>query len=67
LTQKQTAEIASLSVFGVGLLGIYFLAKTLKGEFSDFMIALMATLVFVAFYILGQWVKRRIDPPPTAK
>ncbi|GAB1715586.1 MAG: hypothetical protein NTAFB05_06280 [Nitrobacter sp.] len=67
MTQKQTAEIASLCVFGVGLVGVYLLARTLKGEFSDFMIALMATLMFVAFYVLGQWVKRRINPPPTVK
>jgi len=67
LTQKRTAEIASLAVFGVGLVGVYVLAATFKDKFSDFTIAAIATLMFVAFYVLGQWVKRRIDPPPTVK
>jgi hypothetical protein len=63
LTQKQTAEIASLAVFGVGLVGVYILATTFKDAFSDFTIAAVATIMFVAFYVLGQWVKRRINPP----
>lgn len=63
MTKKLTAEIASLSVFGVGLAGVYILASALKGGYSDFVIALFATLMFVAFYVLGQWVKRRINPP----
>lgn len=63
LTQKQTATVASLSVFGVGLVGITVLARILKDEFSDFTITAIATVMFVAFYVLGQWVKRRIDPP----
>ena len=67
LTQKQTAQVASLSVFGVGLVGVYFLATTLRGEFSDFTISAIATIMFVAFYVLGQWVKRRINRPPTVE
>jgi hypothetical protein len=67
VTPKQTATVASLSVFGVGLVAITILARTFKGEFSDFTIAAIATLMFVAFYVLGQWVKRAIDPPPTVK
>jgi hypothetical protein len=63
LTPKQTATVASLSVFGVGLVGITVLARILKDEFSDFTITAIATVMFVAFYVLGQWVKRRIDPP----
>jgi uncharacterized membrane protein YjjP (DUF1212 family) len=63
LTPKQTATVASLSVFGVGLVGITVLARIFKGEFSDFTITAIATVMFVAFYVLGQWVKRRIDPP----
>jgi hypothetical protein len=67
LTKKQTAEIASLAVFGIGLAGVYILASRFKDEFSDFTIAASATIMFVAFYVLGQWVKRRINPPPTVK
>ncbi|ABE63486.1 hypothetical protein Nham_2707 [Nitrobacter hamburgensis X14] len=67
VTPKQTATVASLSVFGVGLVAITILARTFKDEFSDFTIAAIATLMFVAFYVLGQWVKRAIDPPPTVK
>lgn len=67
MTRKQTAEIASLSVFGVGLVGVYFVATAFKDEFSDFTIAAIATIMFVAFYVLGQWVKRRLNPPPTVE
>jgi energy-converting hydrogenase Eha subunit C len=67
LTQKQAAEIASMSVFGVGLVGVYIVATRFKDEFSDFTIAAIATIMFVAFYVLGQWEKRRINRPPTVK
>jgi hypothetical protein len=67
VTPKQTATVASLSVFGVGLVAITILARTFKDEFSDFTIAAIATLMFVAFYVLGQWVKRAIDRPPTVE
>ncbi|MBN9146903.1 MULTISPECIES: hypothetical protein [unclassified Nitrobacter] len=67
LTKKITAEIASLAVFGVGLAAVYILASALKGKYSDFAIAAIATVIFVAFYVLGQWVKRRIDPHRTVE
>jgi hypothetical protein len=67
LTPKQTATVASLSVFGVGLVGITILARIFKGQYSDFTITAIATLMFVVFYVLGQWVKRAIDPPPTVR
>jgi hypothetical protein len=63
LTQKRTAEIASLAVFGVGLVGVYVVATTFKDKSSDFTIAAIATVMFVASYVIGQWVKRRINPP----
>lgn len=65
MTPKQTATVASLAVFGVGLVAITILARAFKGEYSDFTITAIATLMFVVFYVLGQWVKRAIDPPPT--
>jgi hypothetical protein len=49
----------------VGLVAITILARAFKGEYSDFTITAIATLMFVVFYVLGQWVKRAIDPPPT--
>ena len=67
MTKKITAEIASLAVFGVGLAAVYILASALKGKYSDFAIAAIATVIFVAFYVLGQWVKRRIDPHRTVE
>ena len=67
LTPKQTATVASLSVFGVGLVGITILARVFKDQYSDFTITAIATLMFVVFYVLGQWVKRAIDPPPTVR
>lgn len=67
LTRKFVAEIASLAVFGVGLAVVYILAKALKGDVADLTIALIATVIFVASYVLGQWVKRTINPPHTAK
>jgi hypothetical protein len=67
VTPEQTATVASLAVFGVGLVAITILARVFKGEFSDFTIAAIATLMFVGFYVLGQWVKRALNPPPTVK
>lgn len=67
MTKKITAEIASLAVFGIGLAAVYILASALKGKYSDFAIAAIATVIFVAFYVLGQWVKRRIDPHHTVE
>lgn len=67
MTKKITAEIASLAVFGIGLAAVYILASALKGKYSDFAIAAIATVIFVAFYVLGQWVKRRIDPHRTVE
>lgn len=43
LTRKFIAEVASLVVFGVGLAGVYILAKVLKDEAADLTIALIAT------------------------
>ncbi len=67
LPRKFVAEIASLAVFGVGLAVVYILAKTLKGDVADLTIALIATVIFVASYVLGQWVKRTINPPHPVK
>lgn len=67
LTRKFVAEAASLAVFGAGLAGVYILAKVLKGAVADLTIALIATVIFVVFYVLGQWVKRTIDPPHVIK
>lgn len=67
MTRKFIAEVASLAVFGVGLAGVYILAKMLKGETADLTIALIATTIFVVFYVLGQWVKRTINPPRAVK
>jgi hypothetical protein len=67
LTRKFIAEIASLAVFGVGLAGVYILAKALKDETADLTIALVATAIFVVSYVLGQWVKRAINPPPAVE
>ena len=65
LTRKFIAEVASLAVFGVGLAAVYILAKVLKGNVADLSIALIATTIFIASYVLGQWAKRSINPPPT--
>ncbi|EAQ34382.1 hypothetical protein NB311A_17711 [Nitrobacter sp. Nb-311A] len=67
LTRKFIAEVASLAVFGVGLAGVYILARVLKDQSADLTIALIATVIFVVSYVLGQWVKRSINPPPTGK
>jgi hypothetical protein len=67
LTKKLIAEIASLAIFGAGIAGVYILSSALKGRYSDFAIVAIATVMFVAFYVLGQWVKRRINPHHTAE
>ena len=67
LTRKFIAEVASLAVFGVGLAGVYILAKELKDEAADLTIALIATAIFVVSYVLGQWVKRAINPSPAVE
>lgn len=67
LTRKFIAEVASLAVFGVGLAGVYILARVLKDQSADLTIALIATVIFVVSYVLGHWVKRSINPPPTGK
>lgn len=67
LPRKFVAEVASLAVFGVGLAVVYILAKALKGEVADLTIALIATVIFVASYVLGQWAKRTINPPHAVK
>lgn len=67
LTRKFIAEVASLAVFGVGLAGVYILARALKGDVADLTIALIATVIFVVSYVLGQWVKRAINPPRAVK
>jgi hypothetical protein len=67
LTRKFIAEVASLAIFGVGLAGVYILAKVLKDQTADLSIALIATVIFVASYVLGQWVKRTINPPGAAE